>query len=403
MIDPNGGSTDTPSGPSLAAFVSDGWENDVDESPETDTEQVGDPPAETAGALESPASPTDDAAGAPVLAGDPPADAASATPDPEHLGSLDDFLESAQPLPYVVDGQARTFDGITYLGPDKGAFISPEHLAKVQQRISERDHLFETAKTTREQFTTLEKLTAWQQRDAQGVVTTLTGAPALVAQRVALADAIDTTQALCPLLRGEIDPRSLIGVDAEGRVVWDMEALAQLRERASFAVDKSRWVAQRHFEQSTTPQPAAPPAEAPVETMALASIDQTAQQLQITGLTPEDKAFLAQQFPRYVRPATDAERQSSGSSRVLDLAFGDLMKRTAGANVAKAQAVTDASASAARTAAKLAAAALGTGRKTPARAPARQPVLDERAKNQSDAWDYAEHAALAGMAARGPQ
>jgi hypothetical protein len=296
-----------------------------------------------------------------------------------------------------VNGQQRTADGIKRLG-DHGAIVDAEYLPKLERIFTERDHLFETRQAEYEKRTALEKqyetLTAWQTRDAQGNTQTLTGPQGLEAQRTLLARTLATLNVYSQALQ---DPEQLVGLlgqDQSGQFVLHPQGVTYLKTLADNAAMRAETQARTHFSKLSAPQPAAPPPEVPVEQLALSTVEQVAQQLNATGLTAEDKQFLAAQLPRYVRATTPEEKQLGHGSRIVDHAFTVLVQREAQRIANTSRIATTATATAQENAARLAAAAIGK-RPTTARpttpTPTQRPVPQSET-NRADMWDRMERA-----------
>jgi hypothetical protein len=172
------------------------------------------------------------------------------------------------------------------------------------------------------------------------------------------------------------------------------QGVTYLKTLADNAAMRAETQARTHFSKLSAPQPAAPPPEVPVEQLALSTVEQVAQQLNATGLTAEDKQFLAAQLPRYVRGTTPEEKQLGHGSRIVDHAFTVLVQREAQRIANTSRIATTATATAQENAARLAAAAIGK-RPTTARpttpTPTQRPVPQSET-NRADMWDRMERA-----------
>lgn len=354
-------------------------------APEPDDEAEGDTP--------SPSSETsDDAAetAQPEQAGATPAVAGQETDD--------DPLQHAEPLSYTVSGQQRSDERIKVV-KDLGAFIEPKDLPHIQQRLSERDHLYETNREQYAKYQALEKLTEWKQGD-----TVLTGPPAIEAQRVFVEQSKETIRQLASVLKPENFAKYVdIGQNEDGSyfVQPNQAALNDLRERLQFANDRAGFEEKRRFASlaPTISQPVVPQAaDAPIETLADPTVDALAQQLGVT-LSPDAKTFLASQLPRYVRPTTDAEKPQFGP-RIVDSAFADLIKREARSAATVAKVAETASTAATRNAPRLAAAMIGRGKAPVARTTPKQTSDEDELTQEEQAYLARERAGANALRAR---
>jgi hypothetical protein len=386
----------------------------ADESPGTDTSTAGAPPAADPSAAPET---TTDAPPEGVVdaehAGTPPADAANQAPD-------DDPLKDAKPLTYVVNGETRTAEGLMVLG-DRGAIVPAEHLQKLQQRLSERDHLFEKSQAEYQRYSALEqtfnKLTEWNAgKDAQGNDRVLTGADGLETQRVLLGQTMATLNTLAAALDDPNQFAALVDVQqdpATGQfyILPNATAVAALRTRAELAAVRAEQQARSHFAsirsqlpQRGQPTPTVPAADAPIESIAMPTVEQAITDLKVTGFTAEDKQFFASQLPRYVRPTTPQEKAQNLGSRIVDESFIKLIQREATRRAESSQTAAQASQIAQENARRLAQAATGkrptTGTKPTPQTPPRVSVAAQRATDADDAWDRAEKAAAASMKQR---
>ena len=334
-----------------------------DESPETETHQdAGEPPASASAPTSDTPAPGPEGAPSAEHAGAPPAVAAPAAPD-------DDPLDGATPFPYTVDGESRTFDGITVL-KSGGAIIAADALPKLQQRLSERDHLFDQGRKDFQRYADLERLTAWPKRDAQGNVTDITGPDAIWEMRATGAQAMAAVRVVNDFLKDPAKFATLVGVDAENNIVVNPAGLDSFRDKIGLASrDAVDGLRQRFGELS---KPTAP-AETPIADVAAPTVEQYITQYSIQGLTPEDKTFLAGQLPRYLT-------QHNGQ-RAVDPAFLDVMKDRAALRQSTAASASAATTAAQENARRLAAASLGKRPLAPV-VPARpvpKPTLDQDA------------------------
>lgn len=377
------------------------------ESPETESKDAGAPPA---GEPQTPdtAQASSEGADNAEHAGAPPAGAATTTVTPDQgTPADDDPLAGAEPFTYTVNGQQRTFEGLTKLG-DRGAIVTADALTKLQQRLSERDNLFERQQEQYQKYAALEesfnKLTQWSVgKDQQtGQERVLTGADAVQAQRVMLGRSVATLQVLAKALDDPEQFSRLVSVVDDGQgglaIVPDRHAIEHLKTLADNAAMRAEQSVAQHFAnlrsslkavpQTSTPE--APQTATTLEpTQALESVKGFVTQLDVKGLTKEDEEFLAESLPRYVRPATAEERAQYNSPTVVDISFGKLIQRTAQMRASVATTASAASQAAKENERKLAAAATGIRPKTP-RLPVTPPAAPKKQSDSDTAWDLQE-------------
>lgn len=378
--------------PSLVAWVGEQYGDFAADAPETETGappvETSDPPADSEGTAAS--APTD----APSVEAEPESEPDPSPPDP--VADVDPF-EGSHPLPYTVDGQERSFDGITVL-KDGGAIIDPEALEKVQRVFGERDHLFEKARAEYEKSSTLERATAWRTTGPDGKEQTLTGLQAVEAARVYTAQMVAKTITyerafdamvadptnFAKLYAIVTDERGEYGPAGQQYVVPNKAGFEELKREAAIFARESALSARSHFSAQAAPPP---PPETPVSDLALPTIESIIAAQKITGLTPEDKTFLAQQFGRYV--------VTTKEGRAVDPSFVDLLKDRADLRSKTTATVAAVTTAAPRNAARLAAASVG---KRPAAkpAPVRRPESEDDQETDFDRAFFNRQKAAAG-------
>jgi hypothetical protein len=302
-----------------------------------------------------------------------------------------DPLANATALGYVVDGQSRNYDAIRVI-PGQGAIIKAADLPQLQQRLSERDHLFETS---REQYRTLNELeqrTAWKVRQPDGTEKTLTGTAGLVERDVVTGKALVALEELTDALR---DPRKfakLIGVDAQGNIVPDAEQLEYLLTRSQLRETQVEQQIRARFQsQASIQHTSAQDSEAATGQINVPDtfVDQYAAQLGVTGLAPEDKAVLQAIAPRFIRVATQADVLQNPMLKVgtpvIENAFADQVKHYASlrSTAAKTQATSAEATKAALSAQQENQARLAAAKTKPTQKVKAQP-RDEQGKFKSD-------------------
>lgn len=390
----NEGAPVADSSPSLVSVIGEMFGDYSDAEPEP---EAGSPPVETPeSANSSEGTAESEPAGSPPASADP-----ESVPDSSTQSLTDvDPLDGATPLAYTVNGESRTFDGITVL-KDGGAIVDPDALAKLQQRISAHDHLYEQQQAQHQKYSDLERLTKWEQTAPDGTKQTLTGAQAVEAMRV---NGLQATSALRTIVNVLSDPESfrqlhdVVGSPETGyQLVRNEAAFKQLMREAMLASGEATLQAKAHMATLSVRPPAPDPDAA---SFAEPTITALMQQAGIANLTPADRAFVQGQFPLYTRPATPQERQAYGHPYVVQPQFIDLLK-TLGARAAEtAKVATVATDAAKNNQARLAAAAVG---KPAARQPARITPTKEPERTRADdfdtMWDRQQAAAAGALRA----
>lgn len=369
MAETNGTAAVQDASPSLAEFVSDLHGDFLPAEPDS---PAGAPPATNPETPQSEGTQAASAEASPANAG--------TVPDQNAQGPESDPLEGSAPLGYVVNGEQRTFDGITKLR-EGGGIIDPDAMAKVERVFGERDHLFESNRAQYGQIEALTRLTEWQVRDANNQVQTLTGREGVEAQRLALGHAVVEVSELRAALRDPQILASLLLVEPDGqggtRITGiNEEALKDIGKRVNLAQrEASLQVRAAMARYAATPQA---PAQATPTFDAVANAPQIVEHVikagGVTGLGDEDKKWAAAYVPRFVRTATqDDVRQNPAAGfragePIVDPAFLDLLQDRAKLRASTSAQVTNASEAAKRNQANLAAA--NVGKKPVPRSPA---------------------------------
>lgn len=368
--------------PSLAEFVGDIHGDFLTDEPES---EAGASPAATP---DTPASEGIQAA---------PAEASPAgaetVPDPNAQAPESDPLEGSTPLGYVVNGEQRTFEGITKL-KDGGAIVDPDAVALLERRLGERDHLFESNRAQYAEIETLTKLTEWPVRGEDGQTRMLTGRDAVEAQRVWMGNAAAELTELRNAIKDPATLASLLLVEPDGqggsRIVGvNEDALKDITRRVSIAQRENALQVRAAMARHGAPpaRSAAPTPSFDAAASAPKAVDVAMHAANIPTLSAEDRKFLEAQAPRYIRPATaeDVRANPAGGYRVgepiVDAAFVDVVKDRAQIRASTSATVSSASEAAKRNAANLAAA--NTGKKPVPRAPI-APPKDPTPKQQRE-------------------
>lgn len=370
-----------------------------------------------------PASPSTDAAGSPPVEPTRESSANSTTPDGTTTGTpangipadpsqpatpeLDPFA-SAEPLTYTVNGQARTFDGISYV-KGVGGVIQDADIQKLQQRLSERDNLLERSQQQYQRTQALDRMMTWTQTNAQGQPEVITGSAALEAQRVTLGRALAELDVVTKALQDPNRLSELLLSDGQGGLVLNQQALHHLADKAELAALNAERMVQSHWKTIATPLDAAPnagqaQAAAPINTQAVATY--YASQLGKGVLTEQDTTFLAGHVDRYIRSATQADVQANPMLQVgepvVDPAFEAVVQQLADVRSHAAQVAKTAGAVGDENSQKLRAALLPNGKAPQAapiqqRPPARQPQIQPSHEDVDNHFLKMERAAAAAM------
>lgn len=336
--------TEGDSSTTLDEFVGTAFGDITDESepgPEDTTgEAAGAPPAElpTSPDEAPPPEGTDKA----ERTGEPPKAAAQEAPDKS--GAEPDLLKDAKPATYTVNGQERTYEGLRVLGED-GAIIGKDDLPDLLRRLGERDHLYETNQTLYENQKTLERLSEWKVRGEDGKEQVLQGRAGLEALRVENAQKDASLSALVSIFQrdqsGNYPNFSKLVSVTEGPngqllIVPDPDFLNSLIARSNDAEQIAGFrVREELGKLSTAPQPSQSTSQPDYSAQAPQIIEAAAKSLGLDSkvLTDRDKGFLAAQFPRYIRTATEQDqRQNPTDSRykvgspIVDASFTQVVK-----------------------------------------------------------------------------
>lgn len=372
-------------------------------------------PASDAGTTPAPETPETAPDAAAEHAGTTPADAAS---DPAAPAESDDFLKDAKPLPYTVDGEEKSFEGITYLGPDRGAFITPENLAKVQDRLQQADRLYaqdqaryRDTQQLKAEHQALTKLTEWSYTNRDGQKVTVTGPQAMAAREADVARTKAANAVFASVFAQGMDLSNMLrevrNSDGSVSIVWSDEAINVLKREAALSEKEAVFGVRSRFAEIAN-RPAEVAAPAPLTDQQLTDLAPQAVEIaatfaKITDLSEESKQTLALMAPRYIRLSTPEElrQQPDIAVRVDERAFAPVVQRIHASQKNVASAAQSAAEAAKQNAASLAAAAAG---KRPAPRPGVQPQPQAQQTPNEDpavsAWAARERAQAAAMRQR---
>lgn len=239
-------------------------------------------------------------------------------------------LTNATPFTYQrADGTQATIDG-TYRIPGEGLIVPEEQVSHIESLASRAESATRYEQQVREleaQRSTFDRLTAWQVRDAQGNVQTLTGPDALEQRHLMLSRTLAAANAMGSIFD---DPAKLAGLveaqlgqDGQVYLVPNQVALDALKTSVKAAALEAELGARQTFQRSAA---APPPPEPTVESRAMPTVEQAIKSLGVTGLTDQDKQYLASHVPRFLRPATPDEQQKGLGKQVMDAAWTEFVK-----------------------------------------------------------------------------
>jgi hypothetical protein len=212
----------------------------------------------------------------------------------------------------MADGQPQTFDAIKVF-PGEGALIREADLPRLQQVMSDATHYLAQSRELARQLTDVERVSEWTQQGPDGRDTILTGAPAIQAARVAHANTLAELTTLKQALSDPVTLTGLIaGLDENGYVVLRPEAIQNLSTRAELLAMKLQQNITQRFNVPAQPTQAAPD----VAAMAPNVVTAFASRLGVQGLTTDDVQTLAAIVPQFIRPATQADRQSDPTIKI---------------------------------------------------------------------------------------
>lgn len=227
---------------------------------------------------------------APEQAESPPEPAPVEPPDP-----FGEALKDAAPVTYKVDGQDKTFDGIVVTKSGHGV-IPPDKLDRLRNTLGLAEKSIADNRTLYERTRRFDQL-GGEQKIAE------------LSAQVAQLDAAGSH--LLNLLN---DPTALLMLDAEGNVVKNPKAIADLTEKLQFASKVAGFEAQQQFQGLLQQQQ-----QQQVDTTQQGrALDAVIGQLheQYPDLTPGDLAAAKAHFGQFTnalfRQATPADAQQYG-------------------------------------------------------------------------------------------
>lgn len=339
-----------------------------------------------------------------VRAETPSADATKTDPDkkePEPPASEEDYLKDAKPFTYKTStGEEKSIEGIRVLG-DSGAIVTPEGLVFINERIADAERFHTTSREQYAQIQNFEKLSEFHTKDAEGKDQVLSGTEGLLTARVQLATLSAAYETLATAMRDPATLASLLQQNEKGELVLNDREFNHLITRSDLAEKNAETLARNHF-MSVVKGAGTPKAESATQVdytkEAPSMIDRIAG-ADSKLLSDADKKFLGEQFPRYVRTVTAADRAQDVNLKIgqpiVDAAFAAVVKDRVGIRSELAKTVKATTAASDANATRLAAAALGQRKATPAAPVTRKPEGDTRADDAALAWQQRERAGAA--------
>lgn len=278
-------------------------------------------------------------AGAAPPAGDDRSRTTSATTDPSTSSPSEDPLAGTEPFSLDLNGEQKTFDGV-YRVPGQGLLIPDETGGAFRKIAEEHAALDRSSRELQTRIGDYDRLSAWQTVNEKGEPQTVEGAAGIAAMRVENAQLRSVAQLLVDVLDAP-DRLMQLGLvtDAAGNVV-----LSEAGKRALLADLKNVRYEAKEQAGNQLRQLLQPP-----QPSAVNGIDAQTAQLGVQSLiqqhqwqlAPADQAFLTQQYPRYVRPASANDvrlnPQLKVGQSVLDHEFVALAQRVAQKPAAQVQ------------------------------------------------------------------
>lgn len=249
---------------------------------------------------------------------------------------------------YVVDGVERTLPGV-YRVPGDGLLVEESAVPRFQQIASRAEGYERHNRELLRERDDLLRLTEWPSKGSDGTSVTLKGREAIEGMRVTLARQGASLEAMAGLF--QLDPVDVLVQDEQGNVHWNMAAVQNTVVREARLAEREKMLdARASFAKMAQPAPAQPqaPAAPPIDFAKdgppFIKAQASALQLPANALTPQDEAYLVGLLPRYMRPATEADRQTdyqiSVGQPVVDASFAAIVKDRAELRAAAVRAAT---------------------------------------------------------------
>jgi hypothetical protein len=261
-----------------------------------------------------------------------------------------DPLEGTEPYKYTFGNESKVLEGF-YRVPGEGVMIPEDKVPQLEQ-LAVRAEMLDRASREHESANALfERLSEWTSVGADGKEVTLKGAEAIQQGRLDYARQAAYRQVSDAYFNDPNRLASLLTFNPEtqqferNEAEWDKAKIMVENATIRAETETRGWLAQRYQE---PPKPQAPnyAEQAPI------IIQQLAQSANAdpSVLTPDDRSYLAEQLPRYIRPATREDIRVTPTLQmgqpVVDAAFRAVVTRSIQmrkSSVDQAQAATKAS------------------------------------------------------------
>jgi hypothetical protein len=315
---------------------------------------------------------------------------------PSAASAAADPLAGTEPVPYTVNGEARTL-AWGHRVPGEGVFLTEAEMPQLQSLAERADILDRVTRDLTDQNTVYERLSQWPSIDSEGKSVTLSGQQGLEAMRVENARKDGLISVMDAILTDPAKLLSLLAKDGQGNIVVDPDAIGNLTMRAQLTADQSERVARAQFSKAQSPVQT-PPAGPNDYTSKAPKVIEQAAGANFAALLPEDKTMLANQIGRYVRTVTEEDRRWNPSLKVggpiVDAAYEQVVQ-----HLATQRAAAKTQATAAEAAGKFNG---GMDRnrqpaRQPAKAPPAQPPKTEDGRKPKADWESPSNTALAEM------
>lgn len=260
----------------------------------------------------TPAEPADGAAEPgtePVPAADdaPPSDGTTPAADIPAVEAGDPFTDTTA-ASYMLNGQPVSVEDIRVF-KEGGAVIRPEALPNILSKLAERDTLSEGARTAKQQYDTLSKVSEWTGPDNR----TVSGPEAAVERIVAHAAVLSENELIvsqvltCPDLHAAGFLTTELRADGKGgqyeAVIFRPDAIKSLQTQNELRQLKASQAIRDHFKTVISQSAQSPPAPINFETATPPLVKLIADQskLDASALTAGDRAMFAKQLPYHLK------------------------------------------------------------------------------------------------------
>lgn len=249
-------------------------------------------------------------------------------PSPAAADPATDPFAGTEPFTF---GDGKTLDGV-FRVPGEGLLV-PEDKVHVVTALAERaDSLDRAWQESAQRNDVYERLSAWHTTDAQGNETVVNGLEGLMTMRVQMGTLAAAYDTLASVFTDPAQFAALVTVNPEGQIVPNKAELANLLTRSDLAESRATQAIREHLSKIATVAPPAQDAAPDYAKVAPQLITQAAKTAGVDAktLTDKDTAFLAQQFPRYIRTVTEQDRRGNPALKVggpiVDETFTQLVK-----------------------------------------------------------------------------